>query len=533
VIELWDIPLKAVIIDIDGCLTSKMFGQLLDIESLKQIHELSSKSQSDPSIPMIILNTGRDINYTEVMAKFIDAFHYFIIEMGAAVASIHGAQITYKTDPKITPDSLKLFDKLLRGFLNDFPQYQQYLQFGKRYMITFLFGVGDDTKEKCVNDLRLYIDSHYLNFYIDVGHNFINIIFPGLSKGTALDILFQINPELNSKNIAAIGDSTGDWDYLKRCAFSACPANGSEFLKKNCHFTSSYTEAEGVLEILQFIIKRNRYLLSEKKKLQKKPSEIIKTVIVDINGTIDSAIYGKPTNLDEINKIRALIQQSKTDDAIPKIILNTGWDLNYTALYAQLLNDFEYHIIERGSAIIKIDGPYVNIITDPRITPSVLDEIAQIQTGFIEEYPHYRRYMQVGKKYMMSFQFEMGDFQKEQCMDDLQKYFTEQNNTYEIEDGINFVNVGVSGINKGTGAELLKGVMKDFDFPSTVGIGDSNGDWDYIKKCGFKACPSNASRFLRQNCDLIASNSDTLGTIEILENIIQWNIEKMLKNKNI
>ncbi len=519
--------IKAVIIDIDGCLTSKIFGQPLDLESLSQIQTLSKKYLNDPAYPMLILNTGRDLNHTELMAKILDAFYYFIVEMGAAVVSVRGAQLHYELHPSITTQALKQFDLLRDQFLQAFPQYKEYLQFGKRYMISFLFENQNEIKAKCVQDLRDFMNKNGLSFVVDEGHNFINIVFPGINKGSGIELLFKINPELNRNNVAGIGDSTGDWDFLKECAFSACPANGSSFLKEKCHYTAINQEAQGVLEILHYIVKRNKFLLEKKAETQKKPSHFVKAVITDINGTIDSAFYGKALDLGQIRKLRNFIDQSRNDKILPQIIFNTGWDLNYTLLYAQLLNAMNWHIIERGSALVMLRGPFTDIILDPRIDDSKILQIATFQDEFTKKYPNFYRFLQVGKKYTVSFQFEYGSFELEDCYAAVVKMMKEMNLELDVEKGGNFINISVSGINKGTGAELLLKNNEDLDFNTIVGIGDSEGDWQYIQKCGFKACPSNACKFLRDRCDYVASKPETEGVLEILERIIHWNLEKL------
>jgi hydroxymethylpyrimidine pyrophosphatase-like HAD family hydrolase len=515
--------IRAAVIDVDGVLLPKQFGQPLDLESLRQISEISKKFMNDPAIPMIVLNTGRDLNHTELMAKILDAFHYFIIEAGAALVSVHGAQINYKFHPSITNESLKKFDALRSSFLDAHPQYRKYFQVGKQYMISFLFDVDDAMKGKCAVDIKKFIGKAY-PFVVDEGHNFINISFPSVNKGAGLELLFQGNTELTRDNIAGIGDSTGDWDFLKLCAFSACPANGSDFLKEHCNYVASGFEARGTLEILHYIIERNRHSIQERQAGQKPPRFPIKAVITDINGTIDSAAFGKALPLAEVGHLKDLVSRSKKDPAIPRIFLNTGWDLNYTLLYAQLLDIPQYHIIERGAAIVSIDGPFVHEKVDPRITPEIVEQIAKLSTGFISKHPHYYPHLQVGKKYTISFQFEMGSQEFGDCIDNVKTYIDENHFDYDIEEGPNFFNVGVPGIDKGTGAAMLVEMLPDMQFENIAGVGDSDGDWTYMQRCGFTACPSNASRFLREHCDYVATKPETEGTLEILEKIIQWNI---------
>jgi hydroxymethylpyrimidine pyrophosphatase-like HAD family hydrolase len=522
--------IKAIIIDIDGCLSPVEFGKPLDLDSLQQIQDISWQYHGDPCIPLLVLNTGRDVNHTELMAKILDAFHYFIIEMGAAIASIHGAELQYHLHEALTPEVLAQFDQLQEAFLDAFPLYRSYLQHGKRYMISFLFELGNQDKDDCAADISSFINDHEFPFRVDVGHNFINIVHPSINKGSGLDLLLEIDGELSTENIAGIGDSTGDWDFLERCAFSACPANASEVLKQRCEFVASKQEAQGVLEILRYIMARNRHLQDLDRRTQKKPEVMIKSVISDINGTIDSAVYGRALDFNGIKRIRDIIERSAGDPAIPALYLNTGWDQSYTILYAQLLNNISKpHVIERGAAIVSIDGSFVHVTVDPKLTPDVISRIARLQSGFMAKFPHYYRYLQVGKVFMMSFQFEVGSIDKEECLSDLKEFMAKNDLSadFEIDDGPNYINVGVPGIDKGTGAELLVNVV-GASFESIAGIGDSDGDWSFISKCGYKACPSNASRFLKEHCDYVASKPETEGFLEILEQIIQWNLEKML-----
>ncbi len=516
--------IKAVVIDIDGCLTSKDFGQSLDLESLKHIQEISRNYLRDPATPMLVLNTGRDMNHTEMMAKIINAFHYLIIEAGAALVSVHGAQLRYLFHDSINTDSLRQFEELYRQFLSQHKEYVKYLQHGKRYMVTFLFETGDPVKTSCATALQQFIRDHEMRFTVDEGHNFVNVMFPGVDKGTGLELLFNANPELSPENIAGIGDSASDWAFMQRCAFNATPSNGSDILKEKCDYVASSNDARGTLEILRHVIARNRFLLQAQRAREKQPAVLVKAVLTDINGTIDSAAFGNALDLDKIGRMRDIVALAGRDPGVPHLWLNTGWDLNYTILYAQLLNVPKYHIIERGAAIVSVDGPFVHETTDSRITEDIVGKIAQVQLDFIKEHPHYYKNLQLGKKYTISFQFELGSEEKHDCLKLMQEFLHENGISLDIEEGPNFFNVGVPGIDKGTGAAILVKMVGGIDFGSIVGIGDSDGDWSYMQMCGFTACPSKASRFLREHCDYVATKPETEGTLEILEKIVQWNI---------
>ena len=276
--------------------------------------------------------------------------------------------------------------------------------------------------------------------------------------------------------------------------------------------------------MLRHVIGRNKAWLQRKVREQREPSRLISAVITDINGTVDTAVFGSPLDLDHIIKIRDLIALVGKDPAIPRLCFNTGWDVNYTLLYAQMLGAPAHHVIERGAAVVSLDGPFIRETMDPRITAAMIREIAQVQMAFIAEHPRHYENLQLGKKYSMSFQFEMGSKEKERCLSDVKSFIASRGMELDIEEGPNFFNVGFPDIDKGTGATMLVAMLEGVDFSSTCGIGDSDGDWTYMSKCGFTACPSNASRFLRERCDYVATKPETEGTLEILERIVQWNI---------
>lgn len=518
--------IKAIIIDIDGCLTSTQFGEPLDLDSLAAIQSISQQYLHDPAVPMLVLNTGRDLTHSEMMAKIINAFRYLIIEAGAALVSVHGARITSSLHPSITREALKDFDRLYREFTRAHPGHERYLQQGKRYMISYLFDTGDPAKGRCAADLRSFIASRGWRFVVDEGHNFINVMFPGVDKCSGLDLLFTANPELDPGNVAGIGDSTGDWAFLHRCAFSATVANGSDDLKARVHYVARGAEARGTLEVIRRVIALNRVHVRNSQLHPRVPGTLVKAVITDINGTIDSAIFGNPLDMRNIHRIRELVSLAGRDPAHPRVHFNTGWDANYTILYAQLLGIPRHHVIERGAAIISIDGPFVRETRDPRITTDVVNQIAQLQLDFIETQPRYYENLQLGKSYTMSFQFEMGSPDMARCLADVRAFLDARGAVLDIEEGPNFFNVGVPGVDKGSGAAMLLGLLGDVDFSETCGIGDSDGDWAYMGKCGFTACPSNASRMLRERCDYVASAPETAGTLEILERVVEWNLAR-------
>jgi hydroxymethylpyrimidine pyrophosphatase-like HAD family hydrolase len=256
-------PIKAIILDIDGCLNSSAIGEAFDLQSLMEIQRLNKASVDNPAIPYLIINTGRALNYAEAFAQILDVKHYFCFEMGIAIAKIHGSSIEIHLDPHITENVLTSYRKLQNDFLKTYPKYQNNLQPGKQYMFTFLFEVDEPEIEICKQKMQNFIDQHSYELVVDTGHNFINIIYPHIDKGTGHKLLLSYEENLDNSEIAGIGDSNGDWNFLQHCVIKGTPSNGSKLLKEKCDIVASSTDVRGTLEIIYTIIGLNTEYLSK------------------------------------------------------------------------------------------------------------------------------------------------------------------------------------------------------------------------------------------------------------------------------
>jgi hydroxymethylpyrimidine pyrophosphatase-like HAD family hydrolase len=254
-------PIRGVVIDIDGCLNSTALGQPLDLPVLADLQTLSLNRGGDPAVPALYLNTGRDLVYAQVFAQILGIPRYYVFEIGAALARVQGAKVDIVRSPLLTDEMVQQMRAFEADFLMGHPEFVEYLQPGKRYMITFIFEIGAHALVPCAAALDALIHERGLPFLVDVGHNFINVLFPGISKASGLDLLLAHEPGLSRGTLAGIGDSNSDWDFMGLCALSACPHNASQLLHKRCHYVATEAEARGTLEIVQTIIAANRDLM--------------------------------------------------------------------------------------------------------------------------------------------------------------------------------------------------------------------------------------------------------------------------------
>jgi hydroxymethylpyrimidine pyrophosphatase-like HAD family hydrolase len=252
--------IKGVIVDIDGCLNSKTMGQPLDLETLHKIQCYNEQTIQDPSIPFITLNSGRPLAYVEAIAQAINVSHFFMFEIGAGIAKIEDHHIILQKDPNITHEYLEK----LNQFMFQITQADSFLKKAEQptKIIAKTLMFEDDSPEiiRYHKILQSKIIEEKLPFKLDQGHNFINILHPLVNKATGMQLFFE-QERITGNELAGIGDSNSDWDFMELCAFKACPSNASLDLQKKCDYIAKLPEAKGTLEILNYIIEINRKIL--------------------------------------------------------------------------------------------------------------------------------------------------------------------------------------------------------------------------------------------------------------------------------
>ncbi|HHW18144.1 MAG TPA: HAD family hydrolase [Firmicutes bacterium] len=78
----------------------------------------------------------------------------------------------------------------------------------------------------------------------------------GVSKGKALQVLCRIF-DINREEVLAIGDSLNDLDMLSWAGKKACVGNAHPLVKRSVQITAKGELSEGVLEIVENLIKGN------------------------------------------------------------------------------------------------------------------------------------------------------------------------------------------------------------------------------------------------------------------------------------
>ncbi|MHA1821033.1 MAG: HAD-IIB family hydrolase, partial [Promethearchaeota archaeon] len=228
--------------------------------------------------PYIAINSGRPQAFIEAIAQVCSIHNFSVFENGAGIfrynySDVMELYLDPKIDGKIKEKLLQL-DQVIAG------KFKIQCQPNKDYSLTYLFSLKKSMDENNHNNhnnnnssfkktnvadldkvfifIKKYLEEdsdEFRDFWVEKGKNFININIKGLSKGTGLQLVMK-KMQLKPENIAGIGDSPGDWEFLKYCGFSACPSNAADDLKEKVDYVSPFSAERGILDIISYINKK-------------------------------------------------------------------------------------------------------------------------------------------------------------------------------------------------------------------------------------------------------------------------------------
>ncbi len=250
---------KAIILDIDGCLSSDV-GVPFNLSELIKIQEINRKSQyifNQNIYPLITLNSGRPHAYCEAVSQMIGNYTYFIFENGAGISKSNGINYEYILDEKIDELLLKQMEKIFRNVIDHYGKNRFVVQPNKIYAKTLLFEPNDPLRIDVWNSINKIIDREKMNLYSEYGYNFINLNIKGINKGSGLD-LFRNTTKIDYSEMVGVGDSFSDKNFMEKCGFKACPSNASNELKEISDYVSKYPDIFGTIDIVNYIIELNK-----------------------------------------------------------------------------------------------------------------------------------------------------------------------------------------------------------------------------------------------------------------------------------
>ncbi len=250
--------IKLFISDIDGCL-SRPF-KTPDWELLSQLRRLNQQSMNDMAVPPLSICSGRPFPYVEAVAQWLGVDQPVVFE-SAGIYELETNRIDFL--PAFDDEAEQQVEKLKSWLREELvPEYPGLIiEFTKR-MDAGVIHLDKSIIEEIYPKVVGYVEEHYPRFEVHYTDVSINIILAKNNKRNGILELCEVL-DLNPREVAYIGDSSGDIPGLKIVGRSFAPANASEDVKAEAEVVLDKKVTEAVLMAYRQVIQENRKILAE------------------------------------------------------------------------------------------------------------------------------------------------------------------------------------------------------------------------------------------------------------------------------
>lgn len=240
--------IKLVVLDIDGVLGLGE-AQPFDLGLLSRLAEMNRRSHREKQYPAVTLNTGRPSAYVEAVMQAIDGWQPALYENGAGLYFPQTYQ--FQTNPELTPKQIARFREILDVIDQNFVQTgRAYWQPGKSICHS-LFAYPPDDINSLTQEVQSFVTKLSDEFAVVSAILALNIYPKHINKGTGLQWLAKTTG-ISPAEMAGVGDSAGDIDFLRLLGYSAAPANALDEVKQVVHYISSEIAPHGLNDILNY-----------------------------------------------------------------------------------------------------------------------------------------------------------------------------------------------------------------------------------------------------------------------------------------
>lgn len=240
-------PLKMIVLDCDGVL-SVGEAQPFNLTLMARLAALNRRARQGEDVPAVTLNTGRPSPYVEAVMQAIGGWQPALFEAGSGM--YWPQTYRFDTTPLLTKEDLTAMDNILarvdaaivqRGFA--------YWQPGKRVCHTLFahppYAIADFTAE--VQAIAAEISTA---FAVVPAVLALNIYPAHINKGSGLRWLADVTG-IEPADMAGVGDSSSDVDFLRLVGNPAAPSNATTDVKAVARFVAPRPDALGVLDMLE------------------------------------------------------------------------------------------------------------------------------------------------------------------------------------------------------------------------------------------------------------------------------------------
>lgn len=250
--------IKFFLLDLDGCLTYPFKSP--DWRAVTEIRALQSQSRYDEHIPALSLCTGRPLPYAEAVAQWMGIRDTIIFESGGGFYHPVTNKLTWSAHftKEIEMQSNEIREWFVKVIKKDFPGMM--LEFAKHTDVG-LVHTSEDEIRRVYDIATRKIGEEYPDFEVHMTNVSVNIIVKKCNKATGLQF-FADQYGLDAREVAYIGDTSGDVMALEWAGAPFAPSNAAEEVKKRASVMQGEATL-GVLEAYRAIIDRNRALMSQ------------------------------------------------------------------------------------------------------------------------------------------------------------------------------------------------------------------------------------------------------------------------------
>lgn len=249
--------IKLFITDLDGCISTPF--ETPDWDLLSQIRRLNEQSVHDMAVPSLSICSGRPFPYVEAVAQWLGVKNPVVFE-SAGIYELSTNKIRFL--PVFDEEANKQVRELKRWLQDEVvPRYPDLIIEFTKKMDAGVIHLEKDVIEEVYPQVAEYVNDHYPDFEVHMTDVSINIILGDNNKRNGILELCDMM-DLDPKEVAYIGDSSGDIPGLKVVGRAFAPLNASDEVKEEAEVVEAEV-TEAVLMAYRNIIQENRKILAE------------------------------------------------------------------------------------------------------------------------------------------------------------------------------------------------------------------------------------------------------------------------------
>ncbi len=249
-------PVRLFVFDIDGCLSRGSFSHFSP-QMLDALRDLNARAREDASVPAVTVCTGRPQPYVECFLQAIGGTMPALCEGGTVLFDprTHGVYTHRAFGEREERLLEKLRHEVEKRLVNEAVMFEP----GKVTHLTLLV-TEPYSPEELLPEALAIAQNYGEEFVVETTRICVHFLFRHLHKGTGLAWLSE-RTGIAPDEMAGMGDARPDLSFLELVGIAGAPANAHEEVKQVAHFVSSASDAEGALEFIEWVLRRNSELL--------------------------------------------------------------------------------------------------------------------------------------------------------------------------------------------------------------------------------------------------------------------------------